>query len=385
MIRAQDAAVAAQLPELIEASASDPIRRGELRGRALCARIAALHDTYDELFRTVGGEPLERGDLIARTIDAVRRWWPEGADEINGMAQGAGLPAEHVWFLNTRTELLAEARRLGAGAGARECSVAVQIDASAASTVGIQTWDWHDHMVDCWHPVAISGGKQSYVGMTESGIISKIGVNSAGIGVHLDILFHQEDHAGGVPVHLVAGRILAEAGSFDEAVEIARNAPVSASSAISIHDGARAVTVELSPAGAELVEPLHDWLVHTNRFQTPRLRQGEYRNPEETDSDADAWARQAVLRERTAREPEINGVDDLLQLLDSEPNQFGQLTCLPALSEPIGRRWHTLATMITRPVEQTFSIKAGIPLGDAPLRTFAVPGSDSTEAATSAH
>lgn len=374
MNRAQAPEVGAQLPEIVEAHHDDPRARGEIRGRVLGERVGLLHDTYAELLRTAGQDVADRSGLLAQTADAVHRWWPEGAAEIEGIAAGAGVPVEAVWCLNARTELLAEARRRGAGPAARECSVAVRLDPDTGRSIGVQTWDWHDHMVDSWHPVAVSGGRLPYVGMTESGIIAKIGVNGAGVGVHLDILFHDGDRAGGVPVHLVCGRVLAEATSVAEAVEIARSAGVSASSAVSVHDGSEAVTVELSPVGAELVPPQRGWLVHTNRFQTPRLRAGEHRRPDEVDADADAWARQAVLRERASRTQRVDGAGDLFTMLDTDPDHFGRLTCLPADDDPVGQRWHTLATMITRPGEREFDIKAGVPLGAAPLRTFAVAG-----------
>lgn len=362
MARAQDPAVAAQHPGLVESAGDSARARGRMRGAALGDRPARLRDEYLRLVDAAGGA----GDLGARldaTRDAVGAWWPEGADEIAGIAEGAGVAERDVQLLNARTELLAEARRRGCGPAARECSVAVR-----PGVAGIQTWDWHDHLAPYWHPVRCRGGALDWAGITEAGILAKIGVNSAGVGLHLDILFHDDDRAGGVPVHLVAARILAEAVDVDAAIAIARAAPVSASSALTVHDGERGVTIELSRAGIGLVEPREGWLVHTNRFQTPALRRGERDDPADRASTDDAIARETLLRERTAGDPRILDADGLLGLLDTAPDAAGRLSCVPDAGAGLGDRWHTLATIITRPAQGRIEFVAGLPRGGAPLR-----------------
>lgn len=364
-MRAQDAAVAGRRPAVVDVDAPGPRARGRARGALLGERVAGLRDEYARLIAAAGAIDLDAS--LERTRATVAEWWPDGAAELAGLAEGAGVDERDAWLLNARTELLAEARRRGSGRAARECSVAVR-----PGDAGIQTWDWHDHLAPYWHPVRSRGGAHDWVGITEAGILAKIGVNSAGVGLHLDILLHDDDHAGGAPVHLVAARILAEAENVDDAIAIAAEAPVSASSALTVHDGERGVTIELSPAGIGLVEPRDGWLVHANRFQTPELRRCERDDPADRESADDAIAREALLRERTAGGPRIPDSEGLLDLLDTAPEAVGRLSCVPDPGAGLGDRWHTLATVVTRPSQRCIEFVAGLPRGGAPLRGLAL-------------
>ena len=119
---------------------------------------------------------------------------------------------------------------------------------------------------------------------TEFGIVGKIGVNDAGLGLHFNILHHRDDGRGaGVPVHVVARRILDEAATVEEATAIARSATVSASTVLTVvawdDERASARCLELSPAGVGVLEPDADGvLAHTNHFLDPRLARGELRD-----------------------------------------------------------------------------------------------------------
>jgi isopenicillin-N N-acyltransferase like protein len=121
---------------------------------------------------------------------------------------------------------------------------------------------------------------------TEFGAPAKIGVNDAGLGLHFNILNHAADSdAGGVPVHAIARRVLEEATTIDEAIEVVSSAPVSASTVLTVatlhDDRAGAASLELSPAGVAVVRPGDDgWLLHTNHFLDPALATGDAVTPD---------------------------------------------------------------------------------------------------------
>lgn len=144
-----------------------------------------------------------------------------------GVAEGAGVLFWTIAALNARTEILAEAGAPRAG----ECSTLVH---SGTRTTGGQCWDWHEELAAAWHIQTVSGGTRNVAGITEYGILAKIGVNDAGVGVLFNILGHWDDAATGVPVHLVARHVLGTAGSFEEAVGILTGAPVSASTVMTV-------------------------------------------------------------------------------------------------------------------------------------------------------
>ena len=81
-------------------------------------------------------------------------------------------------------------------------------------------------------------------------------------------------------MHAIARRLLEDASSVEEAIELARSARVSASTVLTVFSredsSPRAVSIELSPENTALVLPREDgWLLHTNHFLDPQLSLGE--------------------------------------------------------------------------------------------------------------
>jgi isopenicillin-N N-acyltransferase-like protein len=255
----------------------DPAARGRAYGARWASEVAACADSYDELFAAYGATPDQIRDWGATALDRTADWAPRLAAEIEGIAAGAGLEPWRVAALNARTEILAPLRDRGEG----ECSTVVMLPETGPPRT-IQTWDWRDRM----HDVPLLWTYQTRPGhvvrtFTEFGVLAKIGVNSAGVGVHFNILRHDSDHAEiGVPVHLVARRILDEATDVAQATEIARSARTSASTVITVVDfdgvRGRVRALEVCPAGVGVVPAGADGvLLHTNHFLDPALTAGE--------------------------------------------------------------------------------------------------------------
>ena len=121
-----------------------PADRGRGLGRAQAERIGRTADVYLRLF--AAGPGLEREAVLAFGGEAQARIAhiaPELAEEIEGIADGAGLPLELVAALNARTELLA--------AGRGECTTVACLGGATGDgrPLGMQTWDWHDDLADC--------------------------------------------------------------------------------------------------------------------------------------------------------------------------------------------------------------------------------------------
>src|SRR5215210_4877487 len=88
-----------------------PGDRGRGFGRAQRDRVRACWDAYRSLFALLAGV----GDDDARRLGgsalaSVAEWAPELAEEIDGIAAGAGLPVEALAAMNARTEILAAGR-----------------------------------------------------------------------------------------------------------------------------------------------------------------------------------------------------------------------------------------------------------------------------------
>ncbi|PSJ47405.1 peptidase C45 [Zobellella endophytica] len=255
----------------------DPEARGRQLGEQWADEIAHTVRLYLDFFPQVGVSLQQARTLGERSLGALEAWSPDLAREVAAMASGAGLPLWQLACLNARTEVLAT---MPATEG--ECSTAVYAPKGMAAPRTIQTWDWHDSLVPHGLMLRLLGrGGLTVKLFTESGMLGKIGVNSAGLGLHFNILHHASDHAdAGVPVHAIARRILEEATTVADAVALARSARVSASTVLTVFSredaSPRAASIELAPAGTAVVPPLADgWLTHTNHFLDPALSRGE--------------------------------------------------------------------------------------------------------------
>ncbi|WP_433414280.1 C45 family autoproteolytic acyltransferase/hydrolase [Microtetraspora malaysiensis] len=348
---------------------ADPRRRGRARGQRLGADIARGWRTYSELFEVAAaarGVTLDVPALALRSLAATRAWAPELADEVEGVAEGAGVPLWVAAALNARTEILAAAGTPRAG----ECSTVVR-----AGVLGGQTWDWHEELADGWHLQSVRGDAVAFTGITEHGILAKIGLNEAGVGVLFNILGHADDGADGVPVHLVARKVLGGARSYAEAVGILTEAPVSASTVVTVVTADRAACVELSPAGAAVITSdltMPDgsaWLVHTNHFADPALAAGEFRGRAEPET----YDRARLLAGRIRHGWRLDDADDLAALLTAHPGDGAEICCHASADGRLGTRWASLATIAVEPRAGRLMVHDGGPCSAHPSAWIALP------------
>ncbi|MFJ5837249.1 C45 family autoproteolytic acyltransferase/hydrolase [Streptomyces shenzhenensis] len=319
---------------------ADPAARGHALGTADGPRIRAGIAAYQELFEAVHVDPDLLRPYGEQAAEEIRRWAPALHEELAALAGAAGVDLWHLGMLNARTEILATVGATAEG----ECSTAVHVGGAGAPHT-IQTWDWHEEFTDtktlARHPAARVGEVRTF---TEAGILGKIGLNSAGLGLHFNILSHTADGARiGVPVHVVARRILDEATTLAEAVDIARSAEVSASTVLTVvtFDGrdSDGVCIELSPAGTAVLPPDADgYLLHTNHFLDPRLAEGELAAP-----TGSTYAR---LKHLAARRELLASPDPAhwTELLHAHESDGAPVCCHPQPGLPFHQQWRTLLT-----------------------------------------
>jgi isopenicillin-N N-acyltransferase like protein len=346
-----------------------PEARGEEFGAAHAAEVAATVERYGELFAVVASRPVDLRPLGEEALAAIARFSGEADAEIRGIAGGAGLKPWQVAALNARTEILA---RLGT-AGRGECSTVVDLRSRTRSPATMQTWDWHDVFADSWlgwtieHP----DGRVVHT-VTEFGILAKIGVNSRGVGVHINILHHASDGGPmGVPVHVLARAVLDHSADAGAAVALIGAAEVSASSVLTIigasDAGTTAIGAELAPDGPRYVLPSPDGLyVHTNHFLDPHLAAGD-REPR---VGPDSYLRLDVLRPALHAHPTAD-IEELRSILADHSAGGGSLCCHPRPAPSwgvVGQHWPRWRSTSTR--DSCRSAAAG-PATTAPIGTRA--------------
>ena len=189
---------------------------------------------------------------------------------------------EALLAVNARTEVLA-------GAGPTECSVV------GAGGLLAQNWDWHPELSESTVIWIVETGSGWFVTLSEAGMLAKIGLNDAGLGVCLNLLRSSEDGGhDGTPIHILLRQVLATCRSVDEAVALLASTKVTASSAVTVAQPGDVATVELSPGGANVLRGSVG--AHTNHFLEPPQARPRHDGLREHDAAARGRPQRAAAR-----------------------------------------------------------------------------------------
>jgi isopenicillin-N N-acyltransferase like protein len=265
---------------------SGPARkRGRQHGHQAKARIERSIATYARLFAYCGIDWQSAQRAGAGYRDLIGDLDPALLAEIEGIAAGAGRHVDEILALNARTEILPPSypgephpdRRKIAAANAQEgvpdwgecTAVAVKpAQSTTGTTLLAQNWDWLGAQRAALVLLRVRNADgASCLTLTEAGMLAKIGLNSRGFGVCLNILRSSDDGAHpGVPVHVLL-RALLERDSVADAVAFASKLSFGASSNVLCADAAGdTAALEFSPRGLDVVRGADAALCHTNHF-----------------------------------------------------------------------------------------------------------------------
>jgi isopenicillin-N N-acyltransferase like protein len=299
--------------------------RGEAFGRAQAAPIANTLALYRRMFKeTTGADAVEQGERVRLT--------PEADEELAGISAGANEDVRELRAANVRTEILA-------GTNRSECSVV------GAGGLLAQNWDWHPDAGASTVVWIVEHEHGWFVTLTEAGLLAKIGLNDAGLGVCLNLLNTTADGGlDGTPIHLLLRQTLQNCRSVDDAVALLTSARTSASSAVTVATPNDVATVELNPGGANVIRGHVG--AHTNHFLEPPKR-GEDTTPEESPS--------------TIPRLEVVRSQPLLDALRShETHPKGVCRHVDEL-EPWADRTETVASVVMNLAARRFHVAAGQP------------------------
>ena len=361
-------------PTTLAVRASDHHERGHRRGQELRTGIASTLDAYRRYFSHLSITEAAVDSAAASSWQRLQEWWPTGAEEVEAVAAGAGIDVTELMEIIARTEIMTQA-----ATAPTECSTVSHT--SPGASVAAQNWDWAADFSTLWHfnDVGSVPGQHRHVGIAEFGMLGKIGLNEAGVGVLLNILKHAGDEAGGVPIHMILARVLAEAGTLTEALEIISSAPTSSSSIITVITAEAAVQVEIagalkrerlaratSPADGET--GTSGFLLHTNHFLHPDLLDGALElRPDSTSQERYRHLAEAVVRFEAERAASAGGaghtpvtIGDLTKLLTTGPEE-APVCCTPAPDATYGNRSATLVSVRIDPARKQIDLAPGSP------------------------
>lgn len=256
--------------------------------------------------RIVGG-PRERGIQLGETLrDDIRATWTFYRDvafgrpcfdlsecgvayraaiasfhmdyvaEMDAIAAASGLEPWQIALLNARTEVMQRTTyRAGSGGEAIPAGECTSFYCPRTRLLA-QNWDWLDALLPLMVLVEIERPDgHRILQLTEPGIIGKIGLNDAGVGVCLNILSGRASPPA-VPVHVLLRAVL-DCRSLEEVWAVIRRAAFGTCSHLLVADEhGRSLGLELYGDGLDVVRRDDGIPRHTNHYvATPRDQSGD--------------------------------------------------------------------------------------------------------------
>ncbi|KAK1083296.1 hypothetical protein LTR33_003362 [Friedmanniomyces endolithicus] len=219
---------------------------------------------------------------LAMTFEPVRRRkWPAYLEEIGGefvthatsetmsddadwmlgrpgIAEGAGVSLSDIITINVRTEITF-------GMFSDGCT-ALGWKTRDGSFLA-QNWDWMEAQKENLIILTIEQQNKPTIKMvTEAGLIGKIGLNSAGVGVCLNAIKVKGMDSTRIPCHLGL-RMVLESGSRDEAVRQLEKYGVASSCHMLVADGSGSIGLEWSAVELQKVKMNgREQVFHSNHY-----------------------------------------------------------------------------------------------------------------------
>ncbi|WP_331767512.1 C45 family peptidase [Embleya sp. NBC_00896] len=329
-------------------------RHGRERGRSLRAFVGDGLTRLDRIMPDPVSLPSLRPVLDAYR-DQIETQTPLLAQELRGLADGAGLGADEALLLQLRREIMGYHRIPTMG----DCTTyALRGD---AGPVLAQTVDLNGDLDDqiCVLHIARTGSPRQVLVLSFGGLLGYLGVNSDGLAVGLNLVLGGEWRPG-LPPYLAIRHLLDTASGVDEAVEILRGLKPAGSRNLVLCDTRKTAWVEILGDEQRVTEA--EVTTHTNHFLHP-----DFRAHDELNVFAHNFSRLRLdtCRTELAALPADAGVED----------HFALLSAAPIRVEGNGdiRRERTVAAVVMRPDLGELHVRPGDPARNR-TRSFGLRG-----------
>ena len=360
-----------------------PEMQGETHGRELKDRIAHNLDIYFERFlREVGLDRPTVHEIASRYAGAIAKQNPAYYAGMEGVAKGSGFDLLDIAALNVRYEILyyqfgKMALELAAQRERGERPTNYEIDGCTAFALlpeatesghllmG-QNWDWIPEVQGAIIHTTDADGL-STLGYTESGIVgTKIGLNSAGIGLAINGMTTTDDDWSRLakPFHVRCYEIL-RSRTFSDALGVITKEARACSTNFLVAQAPNLVAdVEAAPDVVNLLSCKEGCLTHANHFTDP-MGTGITETP--NDRRIYSWRREARLRELLLAAVPVNTEKIQTILADTQDDPFG-LCRHRDLSAPPAEHYTTVTAVIMDLETKTLHLTDGPP-DTAPYQT----------------
>jgi isopenicillin-N N-acyltransferase like protein len=254
-----------------------PRERGRQYGEQARGRVLRSRDAYEEVFGHYTSWSWDRViEEAERYVSPIHAFRPEYLEEMRGVAEGSGLRFEDVLALNVRSEVMFAAKVRQALSrsvtGGAECTAFAALPTERGGHVLIgQNWDWLTHSFDT---VVVLEARQidkpAYVTVVEAGLLAKLGMNSAGVGLATNAMVTDQDRGKpGIPFHVLLRSVLDAETVTDALAGLQAGFRSSSANYLLASADGVALGVEAVPGdftGLSVTEPEDGLLLHTNHL-----------------------------------------------------------------------------------------------------------------------
>jgi hypothetical protein len=327
----------------------DPFQAGYLHGAARAEALRAFLDDGICRLNRVMRAPVSMESLrpLLAAYDAeIAAATPALAEEVGGLAKGAGIAREQALLLQVRREIMGYSKVPTMG----DCTTYARSGPGwdAPPVLG-QTIDLNGDLDDqiAVLEIARAGSSRRALVLSFGGLLGYLGLNSDGLAVGLNLVLGGAWRPG-LPPYLVIRHLLDTAASVDEAVELLRGMRLASSRSLMLCDATKTACVEILDDDLRLIEMREP--SHTNHFLHPDLAARDELN---------VFARNSSLLRLKACQAGLAalapraGVEDHFALLSVAPIRVADSGDI--------RRERTVATVVMLPDRGELHVRPGDP------------------------
>ncbi|APE35882.1 peptidase C45 [Nocardia mangyaensis] len=328
--------------------AGDSFSIGYQHGSRLAPRLRSfLDDALCRLNRVMPGQVTLTGlrPEIAAYRTAITTALPYLAEEVHGLAEGAGITTEEAWLLQIRRELMGY-RKVPTGG---DCTTYSRVETATHPTLLAQTVDLNGDLDDHIAVLRIAhrDSPRRVLLLSFGGLLGYLGINSDGLAIGLNLVLGG-DWKPGVPPYLAIRHLLDTCATASQAVDRLRTLPLAGSRSLTLVDPHNSLCIEAMNNEFRLVA--HGDSAHTNHFL----------HPDFTDHDElNIFARNSSTRR----------LDTCTAALDTLPpaaavSDHFDLLCRPPIRIPNHgdiQRERTVAAVVLIPARRQLHLRPGDP------------------------
>jgi isopenicillin-N N-acyltransferase like protein len=256
-----------------------PYEMGLQHGKLLADQIRELSEIRLNLacrFASEHGVEVSRDDCLklARVhLPIHEEHCPEIVDEWRGIAEGAGMPIEDIFFANALTDFQDVLWQFP-GVEVHGCTsflLGPEATASGSALIG-QTWDMHasaERFISIFHRTPNDAPES--LTLTTAGCLTLIGVNSAGIAVGNTNLRPTDARPGVIYLALLHQAL--RQTEWRDAVSVTTDTPrASGHNYIMAHESGARSDIETTGTQHEEFSLDAPWYVHSNHYLSEKLK-----------------------------------------------------------------------------------------------------------------